>query len=583
MSKEEKKTLTIDGLIVEIEGERNLLEIIRKVGIDLPTFCYHSDLSVYGACRLCLVEVAGRGIMASCSTSPEPDMIIRTNTAEIRQMRKINLELLLANHDRECPSCSRSNNCTLQNLARQLGVEEVRFKKLEKKDMKPVDRSSPSIVRDPNKCVLCGDCVRVCEEVQGIGAIDFAFRGAKACVSPAFDKDLGKVECVNCGQCAAVCPTGALVPKQERDDVWALLADPNKYVVAAFAPAVRVGLGEYFGMEPGTDVTGRIVTALRMLGFDQVYDITFAADMTIVEEANELLERVGNGGTLPMFTSCCPGWVKFTETYFPELMPNLSSCKSPQQMFGSTAHKVLPGKLNIAPENLAVVSIMPCTAKKFEAKLDKFQTNGMQDITNVITTQELGRMINASGIQFTELEPSSLDMPLGFYTGAGVIFGATGGVMEAALRYAAEVIRGQKMHRIEFREVRGFEGIKEAEYSLGDLKIKVAVAHGLANARKVCELIKSGEKDYHFIEIMACPGGCIAGAGQPILSKSTLHNKELRLKGIYNADRRLQLHNSSDNYMVQEIYREYFGGKAGSHEAHESLHTTYEDRNDLLN
>ncbi len=583
MSNEEKKTLTVDGIIVEIEDERNLLEIIRKVGIDLPTFCYHSDLSVYGACRLCLVDVKGRGIMASCSTAPEADMVIKTNTAEIRQMRKINLELLLANHDRECPSCARSNNCTLQNLARQLGVEEVRFKKLEKEDMQPIDRSSPSLVRDPNKCVLCGDCVRVCDEVQGIGAIDFAHRGSKACVSPAFNKDLGAVECVNCGQCAAVCPTGALVPNQERDDVWKLLADPNKYVVAAFAPAVRVGLGEYFGLEPGADVTGRIVTALRMLGFDQVYDVTFAADMTIVEEANELLERVGNGGALPMFTSCCPGWVKFTETYFPEMLPNLSSCKSPQQMFGSIAHKVLPGKLNIAPENLEVVSIMPCTAKKFEAKLDKFKKGNKQDISNVITTQELGRMINASGIQFEELEPSSLDMPLGFYTGAGVIFGATGGVMEAALRYAAEVIRGQKMHRIEFKEVRGFEGIKEAEYALGDLKVKVAVVHGLANARKVCEMIKSGEKEYHFVEVMACPGGCIAGGGQPILDKSTLCNKEKRLKGIYNVDRRLQLHNSSDNYMVQEIYKDYLGGKAGTHEAHETLHTTYEDRNELLN
>ncbi len=582
MNTTENKTLTIDGIIVEIEGERNLLEIIRKVGIDLPTFCYHSDLSVYGACRLCLVEVAGRGIMASCSTSPEPDMVIKTNTAEIRQMRKINLELLLANHDRECPSCSRSNKCTLQNLARQLGVEEIRFKKLNKADMQPIDASSPSLIRNPNKCVLCGDCVRVCEEVQGIGAIDFAFRGAKASVLPAFNKNLGDVECVNCGQCVAVCPTGALVTNPQQDEVWDLLADPNKYVVAAFAPAVRVGLGEYFRMEPGTDVTGKIVTALRMLGFDQVYDVTFAADMTIVEEANELLERVANGGKLPMFTSCCPGWVKFTETYFPELLPNLSSCKSPQQMFGSTAHKVLPGKLNIAPENLAVVSIMPCTAKKFEAKLDKFSTNGMMDITNVITTQELGRMIHASGIQFNELEPSSLDMPLGFYTGAGVIFGATGGVMEAALRYAAEVIRGQKMHRVQFKEVRGFEGIKEAEYALGDMNIRVAVAHGLANARKVCEMVKSGEKDYHFIEIMACPGGCIAGGGQPILDKSKLGNKELRMKGIYNVDRCLQLHNSSDNYMVQEIYKDYFGGKAGSHEAHESLHTSYENRSSLL-
>ena len=354
---EAKKTLTVDGQVVEIEGERNLLELIRKIGIDLPTFCYHSDLSLYGACRLCLVDVAGRGIMASCSTKPEPDMVVKTNTAEIREMRKINIELLLANHNRECPTCSRSNNCSLQDLARQLGVDEVRFKNREK--MAPVDASSPSLVRDPNKCVLCGDCVRMCSEVQGIGAIDFAHRGSKACVAPAFNKDLGMVECVNCGQCAAVCPTGALVPKSERSAVWDDLYNPDKFVVAQIAPAVRVAIGEYFGMEPGQDVTGRIVTALRMLGFDQVYDTCFAADMTIVEEANELLERLKEGKNIPLFTSCCPGWVKFVETYYPEMLDNVSSCKSPQQMFGATAQKVVPKEqlslsCHVPPRNLSL-------------------------------------------------------------------------------------------------------------------------------------------------------------------------------------------------------------------------------------
>ena len=577
----DKKTLTVDGKVVEIAGERNLLELIRRMGINLPTFCYHSDLSIYGACRLCLIDVEGRGIMASCSTTPEPGMVIKTNTEEIRQMRKINIELLLANHNRECPTCERGNNCSLQDLARQLGVEKIRFKN--RTEEAPVDRSSPALVRDPNKCVLCGDCVRMCGEVQGIGAIDFTHRGSKSCVAPSFASNLGDVECVNCGQCAQVCPTGALVPNSEREAVWKAINDPQKTVVAQIAPAVRVALGEYFGFEAGRDVTGLMSTALRMIGFDEVYDTCYAADMTILEEANELLGRLKNGKDLPLFTSCCPGWVKFVEIYYPEMLPNVSTCKSPQQMFGAVAKKMLPGKLKIDRNDLVVVSIMPCTAKKFEAKLDKFKTDGVQDVDHVITTQELARMIVARGIDFSSLEPSSLDMPMGFYTGAGVIFGATGGVMEAALRYAAGVINGVDGGTLEFKEVRGFDGVKEASYNVGGTELQVAVAHGLANARKLVEAVKRGEKNYHFVEIMACPGGCIAGGGQPQLDKVTkARTKDARTKGLYTSDRTLQLHNSGDNHMVAQCYENCLHGGIGGHDAHHSLHTEYEDRSDLL-
>ncbi len=581
MTTTEKKTLTVDGQVVEIGNERNLLELIRRVGINLPTFCYHSDLSIYGACRLCLVDVEKRGIMASCSTAPEAGMVVQTNTEEIRQMRKITIELLLANHKRECPTCERSNNCSLLTLSRQLGVDTVRYKNRTAET--PLDFSSPSLVRDPNKCILCGDCVRMCSEVQGIGAIDFSFRGSKSCVSPAFDKDLGDVECVNCGQCAQVCPTGALVVRSQRDAVWKAINDPKKTVVAQIAPAVRVAIGEYFGIEPGTDCTGQMATALRLMGFDEVYDTSFAADMTILEEANELLGRVKEGKNLPLFTSCCPGWVKFVETYYPELNANLSTCKSPQQMFGSVAKKMLPEKLKVKREDLVVVSIMPCTAKKFEAGLDKFKTEGQPDVDFVITTQELARMINGRGIEFKSLEPSSLDMPMGFYTGAGVIFGATGGVMEAALRYAAGVVNGVDGGSLQFQAVRGFEGIKEATVNLGGTDVQVAVAHGLKNARKLVEAIKSGEKSYHFIEIMACPGGCIAGGGQPQLDKVTkAKSKAARAKGLYTSDRVLQLHNSGDNTMVQQAYDKCLHGGIGGHDAHTALHTCYQNRCDLL-
>ncbi|OQA85428.1 MAG: NADP-reducing hydrogenase subunit HndC [Lentisphaerae bacterium ADurb.Bin242] len=573
-----KKILTINGREVEFNTEKNLLEVIRRLGIELPTFCYHSELSAYGACRLCLVEVDGRGIMASCSTAPEPGMKIGTDSAQLREMRRINIELLLANHKRECPSCARSSNCALQTLARRLGVDEIRFKQLEKYE--PVDNSSPSLTRDPNKCVLCGDCVRMCREVQGIGAIDFAGRGSRARVAPAFGKGLASVECVNCGQCAMVCPTGALTPKQDRETVWKAIHDPNKVVVAAIAPAVRVGIGEYFDMPPGENLAGKLVTALRLMGFDYVYDTSFAADMTIFEEGEELLRRIRNGGPFPMFTSCCPGWVKFSETNFPSLNPNLSTCRSPQQMFGSIARETLPSILKIPRENLAVVSIMPCTAKKYEAKLDKFKTNGIPDIDYVVTTTEIGRMINSFGIHFAELESDAFDMPLGFGTGAGVIFGTSGGVMEAALRYAVEKISGKTLHNLEFKSVRGQEKLKTADLKAGDLTLKIAVVNTLAAARKITEEAAQGKSPYHFVEVMACPGGCVAGGGQPI--QSSLSKKVKRMDALYQTDKNMQFHNSQDNPMVQECYAKFLEGGPNSHKAHHLLHTEYENRNGMF-
>ena len=532
---DKKNFVIVNGREVEINGERNLLELIRKIGIEIPTFCYHSELSIYGACRLCLVEVQGRGIMASCSTAPEPGMVIQTDSAAIRKMRKINVELLLANHNRECPSCSRSANCTLQDLARKLGVSEVRYKQLTEK--KPLDKSSPSLVRDPNKCVLCGDCVRVCAEVQTVGALDFVNRGSNAKVAPAFERGLCDVECVNCGQCAAVCPTGAIVPKSNTEEVWNAIHDPNKKVVVQVAPAVRVGLGDMFGMGTGENVARQMVRALKLMGFDAVYDTCFAADMTIFEEATELLDRVANNKPMPMFTSCCPAWIKFVETFYPELLPNISSTRSPQQIFGSVARKTLPVKMNVKDEDLVVVSIMPCTAKKFEAKLDKFTHEGRPDVDYVLTTIELAQMIESMGINLADLEGEAFDMPLGFSTGAGVIFGATGGVMEAALRFAVEKISGKELESVDFKDVRGLEGRKEAEYDINGTKVRVAVVHGLGNARKLIEDMKAGKVAYDFIEVMACPGGCVAGGGQPISTVENFRTK--RASGLYKTDNML--------------------------------------------
>ena len=566
-------TLTIDGRTVAIEGERNLLELIRKAEIDLPTFCYHSELSVYGACRLCLVQVEGRGIMGACSTLPEAGLKVQTTTPEIREIRRIAVELLLANHDQSCPTCARSTNCQLQSLAQRLGVKKVRFKTV----LEPaaIDDSSPSLVRDPNKCVLCGDCVRMCWEIQGIGAIDFAHRGHEACVEPAFGKKLGEVECVNCGQCASVCPTGALTVKSEVDAVWALLADPTKKVVVQIAPAVRVGLGECFGRKPGEITTGQIVAALKFMGFDQIYDTSFAADLTVIEEGTEFLQRKTQGGTLPMFTSCCPGWVKYAEQYFPELLPNLSTCRSPQAMFGSLLKTMLPEQMKTVRKDIKVVSIMPCTAKKFEAQRPEFAVDGDPDVDHVLTTQELAHMIQSAGLIFDTLQPESFDMPFGFYTGAGVIFGNSGGVTEAVLRYAAEKVTGTKLEQVEFQQVRGESGLREATIDVNGTKLKLAIVHGLRNARVVAEQVRAGKSQYDLIEVMACPGGCVGGAGQPVSTSS--NTRALRTKGLYHADKMLQLHKSQDNVFITECY-ERFLGEIGGEKAHHLLHTHYQSR-----
>ncbi len=563
------KTVTIDGIEVPFNGERNLLELIRKADIDLPTFCYHSDLSVYGACRLCLVDIAGRGIQGACSTPPEPGLKIRTQTEEIREIRRISIELLLANHERECTTCAKSSACQLQDVARKLGIQKVRFKPVHKQE--PVDRSSPSLVRDPNKCVLCGDCVRFCDEIQSVGAIDFAYRGHDAAVLPAFGKDIGAGECINCGQCAAVCPTGALTPNPEIDQVWKALNDPTKTVVAQIAPAVRVALGEAFGLAPGAATSGQMVAALKRLGFDVVYDTAFSADLTVIEEANEFLKRKAKGERLPQFTSCCPGWVKFAEQFFPELLKNLSSCKSPQQMLGAVCKEFLPEELGVKRENLVVVSIMPCTAKKFEAKRPEFN----REVDHVITTQELARMIEEAGLRFHKLQPESFDMPMGFKTGAGVIFGNSGGVSEAVLRYAAEKVTGRKLENPDFHAVRGEDGMRLATIQIDGVQLKLAVVHGLKNARALAEKVVRGESDLDLIEVMACPGGCIGGAGQPVSRDADV--RRLRTKGLYDADKNLDLHKSQENHFVTECYQKYLG-EIGGKKAHRLLHTHYQAR-----
>ena len=567
------KSVQIDGIDVPLNGERNLLELIRKADIDLPTFCYHSELSVYGACRLCLVEIAGRGIQSACSTPAEAGMSVRTQTEELRRIRQISIELLLANHDQRCPTCPKSTACRLQEVARKLGVREVRFKPVHRP--RELDLSSVSLVRDPNKCILCGDCVRYCSEIQGIGAIDFAFRGHDVAVLPAFGRSLAQGECVNCGQCAAVCPTGALTPRPEIDEVWKALHDPKKTVVAQIAPAVRVALGEEFGLPPGASASGQIVASLKRLGFDRVYDTAFSADLTVVEEATEFLLRKTSGGKLPLFTSCCPAWVKFAEHHFPELLPHLSTCKSPQQMLGALARESLPAKLGVAPENLVVVSIMPCTAKKYEAKRPEFARGGRPEVDHVLTTQELARMISEAGLRFHKLAPESFDMPLGFKTGAGIIFGSSGGVSEAVLRYAAEAITGRKSANPDFRVVRGEDGIRLATVTLGDTVLRLAVVHGLKNARAIAEKARAGKCDLDLIEIMACPGGCVGGAGQPVTEDPEARRR--RAQGLYEADKNLDLHTSQENTFVTECYRQDLG-EVGGKKAHDLLHTHYRHR-----
>ncbi len=566
--------VTIDGRSIPIEGERNLLELIRKADIDLPTFCYHSELSIYGACRLCIVDIEGRGIQGACSQPPEAGMVVRTNTKELRDIRRMTVELLLANHDCNCTTCPKSGNCKLQDLARRFGITEIRFGSV--LDRKPLDHSSVSLVRDPNKCVKCGDCVRMCAEVQGVGAIDFAFRGHEATVVPAFNKDIGAGECVNCGQCAAVCPTGALYVASELDGVWAALADPTKKVVAQIAPAVRVALGEAFGLPPGPHLTGQAVAALKALGFDAVYDTSFSADLTVIEEANEFLRRKTGGEDLPLFTSCCPAWVKFAEQYYPELLPNLSSCRSPQGMLSSLAKETLPKEWSCRREDIVVVSIMPCTAKKFEARRPELGKDGQPDTDYVLSTQELALMIQEAGLRFANLAPESFDLPMGFKTGAGVIFGNSGGVTEAVLRYAAEKLSGEKLKSVDFHQVRGEDGVRKATVSVGGQRLKLAVVHGLKNAKALADRVRLGASDYDLIEVMACPGGCIGGAGQPV-AEDPVAARRARTKALYAADKDLGLHKSQENCYVARVYDETLG-EIGGHKAHELLHTEYQSR-----
>ncbi|MBN2842114.1 MAG: iron hydrogenase small subunit [Sedimentisphaerales bacterium] len=569
-----KEYITLNGKQVAIDGEPNLLELIRKNNVELPTFCYHSELSVYGACRLCIVEIEGMGVQASCSIKPRANMKVKTHTGQLREMRKIFMELLLANNHDDCTTCAKNTHCRLQELASKLGVDDVRFKRSQ--THYPVDNSNPSLVRDPDKCILCGDCVRACNEVQGIGAIDFAFRGAKTIVQPAFGKNLDKVECVYCGLCANVCPTGAITVKSDVNRVWIALNDPKKKVIAQIAPAVRVAIGEMFNIPSGEVTTGKIVAALNMLGFDKVFDTSFAADMTVLEEANEFLERKARGENLPIMTSCCPAWVKYAEQYYPDLLNHLSSCKSPQQMFGAVSREVLPAQLGVDNKDIFTVSIMPCTAKKFEAGRPEFIHDGIADVDAVLTTKELGKMIREAGIDFAAIEPEALDMPLGFKTGAGVIFGVTGGVSEAVLRYAAEKVTGKVLDNCDFHEVRGPEDTKVTEISVDDVKLKLCVVHGLANAKKIAEQIRQGTCDYDIVEVMSCPGGCVSGAGQP--EGWTTEVTAKRTAGIYRCDKQLQLHKSQDNPFLAKCYEDIFDGQIGGHKAHHALHTEYSSR-----
>lgn len=569
----EKKTLFIDGIEVEIENERNILELCRKVGIDIPTFCYHPELSIFGACRLCLVEIEGRGIQSSCSVPPEAGLKIKTNTDQIRKLRRNTMELLLASHPQDCLKCAKSTKCKLQAIARKVGVTDIRYKMLTKGNK--VDASSYSIVRDPDKCILCGNCVRTCSEIQGVGALNFARRGSNSTVITAFNIDMNKSECVNCGQCAAACPTGALTIHSEVDATMADINNPAKVTVVQMAPAVRVAIAEEFGLPAGIDSTKKIVTALKKLGVDYVYDTNFTADMTIVEEATEFVGRLTNNGVFPMFTSCCPAWIKYAETFHPSVLKNISSCRSPQGMFGAVVRKAMPDITGKSNDDIVSISIMPCTAKKFEARRDQFKKGDKYEIDHVLTTQELATMLKSSGINLAELPDTELDSPLGMYTGGAVIFGVTGGVMEAVLRYAAEKVGGIK-DAIEFKSVRGFEGIREAEVELNGKKLKLAIVHGLKNAGKVCEQVEAGTCTYDLIEVMACPGGCVGGAGQPI--SEGMVKKMQRAEGLYKADEKCALRKSQENTAVYDIYNKYFEGGPATHEAHENLHTTYEKR-----
>ena len=549
--------ITIDGKSVPIEGEKNILTLIRKAGIDLPTFCYHSELSVYGACRMCMVEDERGRILASCSEQPRPGMVIRTNTRKIQKYRKLIVELLLASHCRDCTTCTKNGSCELQKIAFKVGIHAVRF--LNNRKQVPIDISSPSIVRDPNKCILCGDCVRTCAEIQDVGALDFAHRGSNMQVQPAFNKPLNETQCVGCGQCRVVCPTGAISIRTNVTDVWNAIMDPNVRVVAQIAPAVRVAIGDQFGFAKGTNTMGKIVAAMRLMGFDKIYDTNFGADLTILEESKELAERLEKNENLPLFTSCCPGWVKYCETKYPEFAGNISTCRSPQGMFSAVIKDYFAKADEEEGKKTFVVSVMPCTAKKGEILRPDNFTDGRQDTDRVITSVELIRMIRQAGIKFDEIESEALDMPFGMASGAAAIFGVTGGVTEAVLRHLSSDKGYRALSQIEFSGVRGNDDVKETGIMLGEREVKIAVVHGLANAGKLLESIKAGEVQYDFVEVMACKRGCIVGGGQPLPVGP--RTKKARAKGIYAVDRESQIRFATDNPVIGHVFEEVIEGK----------------------
>lgn len=568
--------VNIDGIDVEVPKGSTVLEAARKANIDIPTLCFLKEISENGDCRMCIVEIEGRrGFSPSCITKVEDGMVVRTNTPKINEARRITLDLILSAHNRDCLTCVRNSNCELQALADKFGITDIEFEG--EKVAATIDELSPSIVRDTSKCILCKRCIGACKNIQNIGAISVTERGFNSRISTACDASLNNVNCTLCGQCIEACPVGALKEKDSTKEVWRKLRDPETYVVVQTAPAVRVAIGEEFGMPIGTNAEGKMVTALRKIGFDKVFDTNTGADLTIVEEATEFLERVKNGGTLPMITSCCPAWVKYAEMYYPELTDHLSSCKSPHEMFGAIIKSYYAEKNNIDPKKIFVVSVMPCIAKKFERQREEM----VEDVDAVITTRELARMIKQANINFVDLEDTEFDDPMGEATGAAVIFGTTGGVMEAALRTAADVLTGEDIKEINYEDVRGQQGIKRATINIDGKEIKIVVASSLKNANKIMEEIKSGKADYQFVEIMACPGGCVNGGGQPI--KSSKVRREVDVRGLranvlYDIDEKSTIRKSHENPVIDKLYKEYMKGNYGCEKAHHLLHTSYKAR-----